>query len=156
MKNLILLLLVAFISTIASAKEYHVSVNGSDHEDGSLAHPFQTISSAAKIAIPGDTVTVHEGTYREMVTPANGGRNDLSRILYRAAPGEKVVIKGSEVIKGWEKVTDGVWKVTLPDSFFGNYNPYKDTIYGDWFNDNGRAHHTGEVYLNEKSLYEVS
>ena len=154
MKNLILLLLVAFLATIASAKEYHVSVNGSDHNDGSLAHPFQTISAAAKIALPGDTVTVHEGTYR--VIPANGGRNDLSRILYRAAPGGKVVIKGSEVIKGWEKVTDGVWKVTLPGSFFGNYNPYKDPIYGDWFVDHGRVHHTGEVYLNEKSLYEVT
>jgi len=156
MKNLILIFLVIFLATIASAKEYHVSVNGRDHNNGSFVHPFQTISAAAKIALPGDTVTVHQGTYREMVTPANGGRNDLSRILYRAAPSEEVVIKGSEVIKGWEKVAGGVWKVTLPDSFFGNYNPYKDPIFGDWFNDNGRVHHTGEVYLNEKSLYEVT
>jgi hypothetical protein len=44
--------------------------------------------------------------------------------------------------------------VTLPNSFFGRYNPYKDLITGDWFTDRGRPHHTGEVYLNGKSLYE--
>ncbi len=49
----------------------------------------------------------------------------------------------------------GVWKVTLPNSFFGKYNPYKDLIKGDWFTDKGRPHHTGEVYLNGKSLYET-
>lgn len=47
-----------------------------------------------------------------------------------------------------------VWKVTIPNSFFGEYNPYKDLIQGDWFDGLGRVHHTGEVYLNGKSLWE--
>jgi hypothetical protein len=42
----------------------------------------------------------------------------------------------------------------LPNTFVGDYNPYKDTVYGDWFYDRGRIHHTGEVFLNGKSLYE--
>ena len=41
-----------------------------------------------------------------------------------------------------------------PNSFFGSYNPYIDEIYGDWFDNYGRVHHTGEVFLNDKSLYE--
>lgn len=68
--------------------------------------------------------------------------------------GEKVEIKGSELITDWVKVKNGVWKVTLPNTFFGSYNPYTDLIHGDWFYDQGRIHHTGEVFLNNKSLYE--
>ena len=82
------------------------------------------------------------------------GISDLKRIVYRAAPGEKVEIKGSEIVSNWKKEKDGVWKVTIPNSLFGDYNPYKDSIYGDWFNNRGRIHHTGEVFLNGKSLYE--
>ena len=52
------------------------------------------------------------------------------RIVYQAAPGEKAVIKGSEVVRDWKPFMSGVWKVTLPNSFFGKYNPYKDLIVG--------------------------
>ena len=60
------------------------------------------------------------------------------------------------MIKGWEKLSGDVWKVTIPNSFFGDYNPYKDIIHGDWFNDLGRIHHTGDVYLNGKSMWEMA
>ena len=66
-----------------------------------------------------------------------------------------MVIKGSEIIKNWVKFTGTVWKATIPDSLFGLYNPYKDLIHGDWFVDKGRIHHTGEVYMNGKSLWEM-
>ncbi|MCU7552552.1 DUF1565 domain-containing protein, partial [Chitinophagaceae bacterium LB-8] len=42
-------------------KEYHVSVNGSDSNDGSLASPLKTITAASNLAMPGDLVTVHAG-----------------------------------------------------------------------------------------------
>jgi hypothetical protein len=137
-----------------SAREYHVSKKGNDRHDGSRIKPFLTISRAVQCAMPGDTITVHAGNYREWVNPIRGGENDNKRIVYRAAPGEHVEIKGSEVIKNWKYVKGGVWKVTLPERFFGDYNPYRDLIFGDWFNDYGRIHHTGEVFLNGKSLYE--
>jgi len=31
-------------------------------------------------------------------------------------------------------VQGDVWKAVLPNSFFGSFNPYSDTIHGDWFN----------------------
>ncbi len=136
------------------SREYHVAVTGSNDNDGSAMAPFKTINFAAGLAQPGDVITVHSGTYREWINPVRGGESDTKRIVYQAAPGEEVFIKGSEVITGWKKVKEGVWKVTLPDTFFGNYNPYRDSIYGDWFNNHGRIHHTGEVFLNGKSLYE--
>jgi hypothetical protein len=149
-----LLTLLFLIVTVASAKEYHVSSNGSDKNNGSATKPFRTINFAAQRALPGDVITVHAGTYREWINPARGGESDSKRIVYRAAEGEKVKIKGSEIITGWKNEKGGVWKITIPSSFFGNYNPYKDIIFGDWFSNHGRIHHTGEVFLNGKSLYE--
>ena len=71
-------------------REYHVSQkNGHDWQDGSAEKPFVTISKAAKIAMPGDTITVHEGVYREWIKPENSGIGELMRITYQAAEGEK-------------------------------------------------------------------
>ena len=137
-------------------REYHVAVTGCDFEDGTKDHPFRTISKAALLAMPGDCVIVHEGEYREWVKPAQGGTSSVSRITYKAAEGERVVIKGSEQITCWEPVEGSVWKAVLPNSFFGTYNPYKEVLGGDWFiypNDNSL--HAGDVYLNGKSFYEA-
>ncbi|MFV1994539.1 MAG: DUF1565 domain-containing protein, partial [Verrucomicrobiales bacterium] len=149
------LLVLALTAHAALARELHVSVQGSDSGDGGPSKPFRTISAAADIAQPGDVITVHEGTYRERVTPPRGGKSDAQRIIYQAAKGEKAVIKGSEVIRDWKPYTGDVWKATLPNSFFGDYNPFQDLIEGDWFDDKGRPHHTGDVYLNGKSLWET-
>jgi len=150
-----LLGIFALGSLNALAGEYHVSIIGSDDADGSVEHPFRTISAASRLARAGDTITVHAGTYREWVDPSFGGTSHLNRIMYRAAEGEEVVLKGSEVVKGWEKVKKGVWKVTLDNAMFGDYNPYREIIVADWFRNFGRDHHTGEVYLNGKSFYEI-
>jgi hypothetical protein len=147
-------LLFTLLFPLIHGKEYHVSVKGNDSNIGSVALPFKTISAAVKVAFPGDTITVHTGNYREWVNPVRGGESDAKRIVYRAAPGEKAEIKGSEIITGWKKEKTGVWKVVIPNSFFGDYNPYQDSVFGDWFGRMGRIHHTGEVFLNGKSLYE--
>ncbi|HEC44715.1 MAG TPA: right-handed parallel beta-helix repeat-containing protein [Bacteroides sp.] len=139
----------------ALAGEYHVSMKGSDDADGRAGDPFLTISAASRVGRAGDTITVHEGIYREWVDPLYGGTSHLNRVLYRTAEGENVAIVGSEVIKGWKKLEKGVWKVSLDNSLFGDYNPYREIIEGDWFRDFGRDHHTGEVYLNGKSFYEI-
>jgi hypothetical protein len=139
----------------SAAAEFHVSPSGDDRNPGTLAKPFRTIGAGARAAQPGDFVTVHAGVYRERVTPPRGGAATRP-ITYQAAPGEEVVIKGSEPVRGWTRHAGQVWKVTLPDSFFGAYNPYRDRISGDWFTDRGRPHHTGEVYLNGTPLWEAA
>ena len=162
MKNNLLILIILLsalalssCSDIQKTREYHVAENGDDNNDGSEARPFRSIMTAVELAEPGDVITVHEGTYRERVNPLRGGLSDSERITFQAAPGEEVLIKGSEVIKGWVKEQDDTWKVVIPNSFFGDFNPYQDTIYGDWFGRRGRKHHTGAVYLNEHWLIEA-
>ena len=81
----------------------HVATSGSDSADGSEDHPFHTISRAAGLAQPGDTVTVHRGEYREWVRPPRGGLSDQRRITYRAGMGEHVVVKGLERVTGWHR-----------------------------------------------------
>ncbi|MBI4892265.1 MAG: right-handed parallel beta-helix repeat-containing protein [Acidobacteria bacterium] len=138
-----------------AAREFHVSPNGNDSNSGSASQPLKTISAAAQLAQPGDAITIHAGTYRERITPPRGGTSDAARITYQAAPGERPVIKGSELVQGWKPFAPQGWKATVPNSVFGAYNPYKDLINGDWFTSKGRPHHTGDVYLNGKSLWET-
>ncbi len=143
-----------------NAREIHVSVSGNDENHGSASSPLRTISAAAELAYPGDSITVHAGVYRERVSPPRGGTSDANRIVYRAAPGEQVTITGAEVVKGWTRIEGNavgdVWKMTIPNSFFGSFNPYGDVIHGDWFNPLGRVHHTGAVYLDGEWLAEAA
>ncbi len=152
----LLFFISALIANLGFADEYHVAINGDNDNPGTLSLPFRNINFAAQIARPGDIITVHEGTYREYINPPRGGVSPAKPIIYRCAHGEQVEIKGSEIIKGWEKFKEGSWKVTIPRAFFKDYNPYIDTLGGDWFNDNQRKHHPGQVYINGQPLYEAS
>jgi alpha-N-arabinofuranosidase len=53
-------------------------------------------------------------------------------------------------------VRENVWKTTIPNSFFGAFNPYSDLIHGDWFSPLGRQHHTGAVYFRGNWLAEAA
>jgi hypothetical protein len=140
------------------ASVLHVATTGSDTSDGSEHSPFRTINRAAARAQPGDTVLVHAGEYREWVKPRHGGLSDHRRITYQAAPGEHVVIKGSERVTGWEPAGGTVWMVTLPNSLFGDFNPFAEEVNGDWivYAEGAPRKHLGDVYLNGLSFYEVA
>ena len=101
------------------ASQIHVAQTGNDRNPGTESAPLATISQAAAIARPGDTVVVHAGTYREWVKPRRGGTSEADRIVYCAADGERPVIKGSEVVDQWERTPEGVWKTVLPGRRFG-------------------------------------
>jgi len=137
----------------------HVATGGSDHADGTEAAPLRTIDRAAQLAHPGDTVVVHAGEYREWVRPRRGGLSDRRRITYTAAPGERVVIKGSETVTGWSEVGGGVWSVEVPNALFGEFNPFAETVDGDWLvheSPDAPRKHLGDVYLDGRSLDEVT
>jgi alpha-N-arabinofuranosidase len=134
---------------------FHVSPSGSDANLGTVNAPFKTITAASNRAMPGDTVMVHAGSYRERVDPPRGGESSTQPITYQAAEGELVTLLGSESISNWQQVDDGIWKASVPNQLFGNYNPYSELIRGDWFNNLERKHHTGCVYIDGEWLIEA-
>ncbi|MFF4981252.1 right-handed parallel beta-helix repeat-containing protein [Streptomyces sp. NPDC001046] len=106
-----LLLLAALLTTAPSATAapgaYYVSSSmGSDTYDGrSASRPFKTIQKAADQTLPGDTVYIMNGTYRD-VTPE--GVVQVTRsgapgkpITYRPLPGHKPVIAP---VTGWNGI----------------------------------------------------
>jgi alpha-L-arabinofuranosidase len=144
------------LSGETKGRELFVSaINGDDNNEGTAEKPFKSIMAAVNVAYPGDIITVSQGTYRERISPVRGGLSDDRRIVFQAAPGERVEIKGSEVVKGWVRKQNDTWEVIIPNDFFGDFNPYSDLINGDWFIPKGRDHHTGSVYLNGHWLTEA-
>ena len=141
------------------SRTIYVAKSGSDHGEGTSESPFLTINRAAQVALPGDTVEVREGVYREWVKPARGGLSDQRRITYRPAEGEKVTITGSERVDGWENTGGTTWKVEVPNTLFGDFNPFAEEVAGDWVVYPSREaprKHLGDVYLNGESFYEAS
>lgn len=142
--------------TAQGGREYHVSPGGDDRNEGTHSRMLRSISVAANLAQPGDVITVHSGIYRERVAPPRGGTSEQRRIVYRAAPREQVEITGAEIVRTWVRTKGDVWSATIPNSFFGGFNPYSDLIHGDWFDPKNRNHHTGAVYLNGDWLPEAA
>ncbi len=133
---------------------YYVDQKAAIGGDGSEASPFRHISEAAALAKPGDEVLVAPGIYREYVDPKFAGTKE-ARITYRSLEKGEAVITGAEVVDNWEPFAPDVWTARIPNEIFGSYNPYTTLVEGDWFVATFIAH-TGEVYLNGKSLYEVT
>ena len=132
---------------------YHVSASAAPGGDGSEGRPFAAIQPAADLALPGDTVLVQPGIYREWVDPKNGG-TPAARITYRSAVPRGAVITGAEPARGWKEEGEGVWSLRIPNSFFPDRHPFTTLVQGDWFMASHVAH-LGDVFLEGKSMYEV-
>ena len=133
--------------------KYYVNAAAKAGGNGSKENPFNKIQQAADIAVAGDEVIVAPGIYRENVNPKHAGKEGAP-IVYRSEKKLGAHITGAEELKGWKKVEGSVFTARVPNSIFGKYNPYKTLVSGDWFIAYFIAH-TGDVYLNGKSMYEV-
>ena len=103
-----------------------------DSNPGTAAQPFKTISAAAKVVQPYDTILIDEGIYREQVPIVREGNRNISGswIVFAAVTGKEVYLKGSDVFDPeWQEIGPAVFKAPLPKSLFEKnaYNPYEMT-----------------------------
>ena len=105
----------------------YVDISACAGGDGSERRPFCRITDAARIAMPGDTVLVAPGIYRESVVPIHvHAGTERERIEYRSVEPLGAVITGAEPLSGWTRYQGNVWTASVPNSQFGAYNPYTD------------------------------
>jgi len=112
LKRLLAALVIVLSGSIARSGEYHVSPSGSDSSPGTSKAPWRTITKAAATMTAGDTCVVHEGVYRQTVRPAASGKAGKP-IRFIAAPGESVVLTGTERVLGWSRQRGGVFDTPL-------------------------------------------
>lgn len=89
----VLLMLIFAVPQWIFADQYYVASNGSDQNPGSEQQPWRSLSKANVTLRAGDEVLVRAGIYTEQICPVNDG-NESAPIIFRAFPGEKVVLKG--------------------------------------------------------------
>ncbi|NEP10769.1 MAG: right-handed parallel beta-helix repeat-containing protein [Symploca sp. SIO2C1] len=72
---------------------FYVALNGSDTNEGSIAHPWATVNHAANVLKAGETVYIRAGIYTptQQIQAKHSGTAD-SWITYSAFPGEPVII----------------------------------------------------------------
>ena len=124
-----------WINKTVFTRTYYVDQShprASDNNQGSEEKPFLTINKAAQVVRAGEKVIVKTGVYRELVHPRFGGDGPGKMISYEAAPGAKVIVKGSRIIKRkWtESKKEGVlssaklWMIPLREDYFESDNPF--------------------------------
>lgn len=124
---LFLLTIIFFAGIRASAISIYVSPGGNDANPGTADKPFATITAAIryvrqlrksqKLTSPVE-VLVQRGTYNLtqplILTPEDSGTKDAPLII-KGIEGSVPVISGGLMLKAFEKVSDKLWKVSIPE-----------------------------------------
>ena len=107
----------------AASVTFYVSPRGSDANRGTRQAPFRSVERARDVAratiraAQGDIVIEFTaGTYR-LARPLVFGPEDSGlgghTVIYRAAPGAKVILSGGRVVTGWQPDTGGRFKAKV-------------------------------------------
>ena len=105
----------------------HVAADGADANAGTAAAPFATLERARDAlrdlqrggsGLPGPAVVlVRGGVYRLprplVFTPADSG-TAVAPVTYAAAPGERPVLSGGQLVTGWRRHDDRLWVAEVP------------------------------------------
>ncbi len=116
------ILATKLLAAEADGRTFHVDAQrGNNIFPGTPAEPFNTVSRAAELAEPGDTVLIHEGLYHEQLSKGNSGRPGAP-ITYAGTDRGKVVMLGSVRVKDWRPqgvawVKQGLSPITHVNAF---------------------------------------
>jgi parallel beta-helix repeat protein len=109
---LFLVLASLLVSVPAFPTTYVVDPAGDDANPGDVTAPWRTIQYAASAMSPGDTVTIHPGTYRESVNVSRSGASG-GPITFIADPGAVLVSPDPSASREAFNVLEDVSFITL-------------------------------------------
>ncbi|HVK54116.1 MAG TPA: right-handed parallel beta-helix repeat-containing protein [Burkholderiales bacterium] len=115
-KKLLFMAIFAMPLTSSLAATLYVDPNNSRATDsgaGEASKPYKSLEYATRQLAAGDTLILAPGIYRESIdlqqAPKLRGADEGKLTRIEAAPGAKVLIKGSDAVTGWERVEKGVF-----------------------------------------------
>ena len=111
MRLLYALALSGLIVNGAAAAVRHVNPQhpaAHDAGDGGVQQPYRTLTFAMKRLRPGDTLNIAPGVYREALVFPDIDWSPAPTVIQPAGMGE-VLIKGSDIVSGWEAVEPGLF-----------------------------------------------
>ncbi|HIJ73251.1 MAG TPA: right-handed parallel beta-helix repeat-containing protein, partial [Candidatus Hydrogenedentes bacterium] len=125
---------------------------------------------AAAVLQPGERVVVHTGVYREWVKPARGGAGPDAMISYEAAPGEQVVVLGSDPwTPDWQPslyytlgAKAATWQAEIPNTLFEGANPFalqnlsRQSDQETWLQFPSFELRRGQIFIDGTQLIQVS
>lgn len=107
-----LFLFYVFLEPALAARVFYVdqSATQTGHPaDGSKSYPFITIEKAVTGIMPGDTLVIKDGIYREAILlPERNWSEKIKTLIVASKPGG-VTIKGSNIVRGWKKAGRNIY-----------------------------------------------
>ena len=132
------------------AKDYYVSVKGSDKNKGTLEAPFKTILKASKEMKAGDICFIRVGYYHEKVDINELNGTSFKPIVFKAYNNEKVVLDGTILLDlKWEKHSGSIYKASLKKDIWQLFVDQKSMTSARWPNGNW---YDGSVWDKTKSM----
>ncbi|MDB4532591.1 right-handed parallel beta-helix repeat-containing protein [bacterium] len=104
------------LPSIALSADYYVATDGNDANPGTLALPFASIQHAVDQSIPGSTLYLRAGTYRQIINFDNHAGTPSQPITLTPHNEERVTIDGTfEITSSWTHDTGDIYTTTLAD-----------------------------------------
>ncbi|KAA0993455.1 PDZ domain-containing protein [Dyadobacter aurulentus] len=121
--GLLFFTLILFLSINACAAELYVSKSGNNKNPGTREKPLATIEAArdkVRSITEKTTVFLRQGTYylsKPIVFGALDTRKNGQEVVFKAFPGEKVIISGAtEIVAKWSAGEGNIRKALVPAS----------------------------------------
>jgi hypothetical protein len=134
----------------AQAADYFVSPAGDDAHNGSIDHPFRTVSHAVSVMKPGDTCYIREGRYHEHVVLDSLKGSREAPYAFLAYQDEEVTFDGSVPIDAvWRKYRGNIYHTQLTAPVWQLFVNGKSMTSARWPNGNWDD---GSLWDKKKSM----
>ena len=100
----LLFFVLSLVFNNLNAKDYYVSTDGNDSNNGSISAPFKTIQKAADEMAVGDVCHIFGGVYRETITVKK------DNVTFRNYNNEKVIVSGTVKVTNWTTYQNGIYQ----------------------------------------------